>query len=231
MTLRNHFPLVHARRSLLSVSSIGITPILCVTEVLTHARTSTCTIARAHLQKNPFRDRINNARLGRHVYFRFDDGDAAQKLDLKLALADPDPETHIYVCGPGGFISYIADAARDRGWCDDQIHFEYFTAAQPDPATARSFKVKIASTGQIIHVSEDTSVTMALSNGVSISRCLANRVFAEPALRESSKVSLIIGTTSQPTLKKQETTSSRPAVGARKTESLCSTYKANNNLN
>jgi vanillate monooxygenase ferredoxin subunit len=37
--------------------------------------------------------------------------------------------------------------------------------AQLDPATACSFDVKIASTGRIIHVPEDTSVTMALSNG------------------------------------------------------------------
>src|SRR5260370_13662342 len=52
--LRNHFPLVHARR-LLFAGGIGITPILCMTEVLAHAaRTSTGTTARAHLQKNPF---------------------------------------------------------------------------------------------------------------------------------------------------------------------------------
>lgn len=62
---RNHFPLVHARR-LLFAGGIGNAPILCMTEVLVHAaRTSTGTTARAHLQKNPFPDRINNARSGR----------------------------------------------------------------------------------------------------------------------------------------------------------------------
>jgi vanillate monooxygenase ferredoxin subunit len=163
---RNHFPLVHARRSLLFAGGIGITPILCMAEVLAHDGKDFdmhyCTRSPA---KTAFRDRINSARFGAHVHFHFDDGDAAQKLDLELALADPDPDTHLYVCGPSGFISYIANGARERGWRDEQIHFEYFTVAQPDPATARSFDVKIASTGRIIHVPEDTSVTMALSNG------------------------------------------------------------------
>ncbi|MFM0558013.1 hypothetical protein P0D69_44915 [Paraburkholderia sediminicola] len=52
--LRNHFPLVHGPRPLFA-GGIGITPTLCMTEILAHsARSSTGTTARAHLQKTRF---------------------------------------------------------------------------------------------------------------------------------------------------------------------------------
>jgi len=49
------------------------------------------------------------------VHFRFHDGDKAQRLDLPAVLAEADHDTHLYVCGPGGFIDFATSTAKARG--------------------------------------------------------------------------------------------------------------------
>lgn len=164
---RNLFPLVQGRRFLLFAGGIGVTPLLAMAEQL--ARTDAdfslhyCTRS---LARTAFGQRIAAASYAPRVHLHLDDGDAGQALDLQAVLATPDPDTHLYVCGPGGYIDYVINTARSLGWPAQSLHVEYFTAAPSaaqDRADDDAFDVRIASTGQVIPVAPGQSVVAALS--------------------------------------------------------------------
>jgi vanillate O-demethylase ferredoxin subunit len=103
------------------------------------------------------------------VQFHFDDGDAAQKLNAPELLANPQADTHLYVCGPSGFIDYIIHSAKAQGWSADNLHLEYFGGQAIDTSQDDSFEVKIASTGQHIPIPADQSVAQVLAqHGIEI---------------------------------------------------------------
>lgn len=168
---RNHFELVEdARRSLLFAGGIGVTPLLAMGERLTQlgADFQFHYCARS-LERMAFRERIMQSSFAGRTQFHLDDGDENQRLKLHIALADPQPDTHLYVCGPTGFMDYVISGASSQGWPDEQIHREYFSA---DPAAAQGgdlFQIKIASTGQIFTVPEDKNVVEVLKEaGINI---------------------------------------------------------------
>jgi vanillate O-demethylase ferredoxin subunit len=162
---RNHFPLALARRTLLFAGGIGVTPLLCMAEQLANVGAEFemhyCSRSRA---KTAFHRRIGESSFAERVQFHFDDGHAGQKLDTDQALGDPEPDVRLYICGPTGFITWLVDIAKARGWRDSQIHVEFFTAPAADSSGDRSFDVRIASTGQIVSVPFDQPVTVALSH-------------------------------------------------------------------
>ena len=103
------------------------------------------------------------------MQFHFDDGDAAQKLDLERAMGSPQAGTHVYVCGPTGFIDAVVKTAERLGWSKEQVHLEYFGAAAQDTAGDRAFQVKIASSGAVYEVRADQTVVHALQeHGIEI---------------------------------------------------------------
>ncbi|MDO6453240.1 PDR/VanB family oxidoreductase [Neptunomonas phycophila] len=163
---RNHFPLVHgAQRSLLFAGGIGVTPILCMAERLSHSSADFemhyCTRSE---NRTAFVERIQSSSFKNKVHFHFDDGAAVQKLEAEKLLANPVPGTHIYVCGPGGFMEHILSTAKAKGWPQDQVHREYFAAAPIDHSADDSFEIKLSSTGQVFEVPADKSVIDVLED-------------------------------------------------------------------
>lgn len=161
---RNHFPLYEpAARSLLFAGGIGVTPIIAMAERLNalgaEFEMHYCTRAP---ERTAFHERIRSSRFSRRVHFHFDDGPAGQRLDLGAALAHPDPGTHVYVCGPKGFMDAVLETARGAGWPDANVHREYFSGAQQDDDRNAAFDVKIASTGRLVRVERDKTVLAAL---------------------------------------------------------------------
>jgi vanillate monooxygenase ferredoxin subunit len=165
---RNHFPLEHAPHTLLLAGGIGITPLLCMAQRLGTAGASfELHYATRSLGRTAFRDEI--ATFGERARLHLDDGDAAQKLDLPAVLAAQPGGTRLYVCGPGGFIDYVVQTAKARGWPADHIHLEYFGAAPQDTSADQAFEVRLASTGKTYAIPADKSVVQALSEqGVEI---------------------------------------------------------------
>ncbi|HEY8355972.1 MAG TPA: ferredoxin reductase, partial [Ramlibacter sp.] len=154
---KNHFPLAHgARKSLLFAGGIGITPILCMAERLATIgepfEMHYCTRSR---ERTAFLDRIGAGKLADRVSFHFDDGDANQKLDMAARLAVPEPDTHIYVCGPKGFMDAVLGTARANGWAEAQIHYEFFNAEPVKSEADGSFEVQLASSGRVVLVPKD----------------------------------------------------------------------------
>jgi vanillate O-demethylase ferredoxin subunit len=161
---------VHAQRSLLFAGGIGITPLLCMAQRLAGIGADfTLHYCTRSPGRTAFRDEIAASPFAGRTRFHFDSADAAQKLDLAADLGTPQPGTHLYICGPTGFIDYLVQGAKNLGWKSDQIHLEYFGAAPQDTSADGSFEVKIASTGQTYAIPADKTVTQALlAHGIDI---------------------------------------------------------------
>ena len=162
---KNHFALAHdAQRSLLLAGGIGVTPILCMAERLAISGAAFemhyCTRSR---ERTAFYERIANSSFVDQVQFHFDDGTSAQKLDIAQLLSAPAAGLHLYVCGPKGFMDAVLASARAQGWPEGQIHYEFFSAEVVKSADDASFEVKLASSGRVIKVLADQTVTQALS--------------------------------------------------------------------
>lgn len=165
---RNHFGLVHAKRTVLLAGGIGVTPILCMARRLSKTGSGFemhyCTRS---LERTAFHGAITKSSFADKVHFHFDNGADDQKLHLDSIIPTPDADTHIYVCGPTGFIDYVLGTAKKLGWPDAQVHREYFGAVEQDTSGDFAFEVKIASTGQVFAVPADTPITKVLDdNGV-----------------------------------------------------------------
>ena len=162
---RNHFALAHdASHHLLLAGGIGVTPLLCMAERLANIGASFemhyCARSR---ERMAFVERIGRSNFAPQVQLHFDDGDRSQRLDLDLLFASSGAATHLYVCGPTGFMDWVLRTARDSGWTEDRLHREYFSAAPMDMSGDGAFEVQVASTGAVIPVRADQSVVAALA--------------------------------------------------------------------
>lgn len=162
---KNHFPLDHShRRSLLLAGGIGVTPILCMAERLANVGAEFsmhyCTRSK---KRTAFMERIKRSSFAPRVAFHFSDGPAEQLIDIPALLDCPDADTHLYVCGPAGFMDLVIATAQEKGWPDAHVHREYFAGASYGAENNLAFDVKLASTGKIIHVAKEKSVTTALA--------------------------------------------------------------------
>lgn len=168
---KNHFPLAHeATHSILLAGGIGVTPILCMAERLAITGASFemhyCTRSP---ERTAFRGRIAAAAFAPKVEFHYDDAAESQKLQLDRLLSPVRPGTHLYVCGPKGFMDWVLASARTAGWPETQLHYEFFGAEVVKSDDDASFEVKLASSGKVIVVPKDRTVVQALAaNGFEI---------------------------------------------------------------
>ena len=159
---RNTFPLhAGARHHLLLAGGIGLTPLLAMAQQLAAegAAFTLCVFARSRALL-PFADEL--AALGPAVRLHLDDPAAPEKLDLRALLAAPAPGTHLYLCGPAGFMQAALDACRH--WDEEHIHLEYFAPpTQADgEAEDRPFVLRLARRGIEVPVPADASAVDAL---------------------------------------------------------------------
>ena len=162
---KNYFPLAAgAGRSLLIAGGIGITPILCMAEVLSAAgadfQLHYCTRSTQHAA---FAERIRHSAFARDVSFHFSQAATRPRFDFAAILGAPDPSTHLYVCGPTGFMEAVIDAAKSLGWAEQNLHREYFAADVAHADSDVEFDVKIASTGEVLRIAKDKTVLDALA--------------------------------------------------------------------
>lgn len=167
---RNLFPLVaESRRSLLFAGGIGITPILCMAEQLAHSggdfELHYCARSR---ERAAFVERLKGASFADRVHLHFDE-EADSRLDAAKVLGNPQPDVHLYVCGPSGFMQHVLDSAKTQGWRDEHLHREYFAAAPTDTRADGAFQVKLAHSGKVFDIPADKTVVQVLeSHGVEI---------------------------------------------------------------
>lgn len=161
---KNHFNLTHgAANSLLLAGGIGVTPILCMAERLAVMNAPFemhfCTRSR---ERTAFLDRIRASRFASQVHLHFDDEGPEQRFDVASRLAKPEPGTHLYVCGPKGFMDAVLVEARAKDWPKEQLHYEFFAADVASAESDESFEVQLASSGRTITVPKGRTVIQEL---------------------------------------------------------------------
>jgi vanillate O-demethylase ferredoxin subunit len=167
---RNHFALTKARKSLLMAGGIGVTPILAMAKTL-HAAGESFEMhyCGRSAERMAFLDELAQSGFANPVFVHTDDGPPEQKFAASQVLSAPAADTHLYVCGPSGFMDHVLDSARKLGWAEAQLHREYFAGNVTALATDGGFDVRLARSKKTFSVPADKSVLdILLANGVDI---------------------------------------------------------------
>lgn len=167
---RNHFPLVRSKRSLLIAGGIGITPILSMARSL-HSQGSEFQMhyCGRSTSRMAFLEELTNAQFKVAVHIHCDDAQGYEPFDALGVLAQPEPETKLYVCGPSGFMNHVLDTAMSCGWSEGQLHREYFAAAPIDTSGDGSFEIRLSKSGQSFDVpAKKTALEVLLGQGIDI---------------------------------------------------------------
>lgn len=195
---RNFFPLVRgATRHLLLGGGIGVTPMMAMVADL-EARSEPyhlhyCTRS---AERTAFTERLAPLIAAGQVSLHHDGGVPSQGLDVVALLRDYEAGTHLYYCGPAGFMAAVKAASHH--WPKGTVHFEYFAApAEPALETVEDqpFRVKLARSGLELEVPQGKTIVDVLrENDVFIETscqegycgtCLTRCIAGEPEHRDS----------------------------------------------
>ena len=132
---RNLFPLaIEAKHSVLLAGGIGITPLLSMLEHLRRTEQSYelhyCT---QNVARTPFLRRLAPEIKAGRARLYHDGGDPRKGLNIAALLRPTTEGTHVYYCGPTGFMAAARQAAEH--WQPGTVHFEHF-GPTPQPRTA-----------------------------------------------------------------------------------------------
>lgn len=170
---RNNFELMpEAKKVILLAGGIGVTPLKSMAHALDQAGIP---FELHYCARNPgcaaFREELGIAWEHGKLVHHFDHGKPEDGLDIAGLLREPEEGTHLFYCGPAGFMKACAEASGH--WPAGTVHFEHFKAPEPaaDAVTLEpgAFMVKIASTGAMLEVPADRSIADVLEqNGIRI---------------------------------------------------------------
>jgi vanillate O-demethylase ferredoxin subunit len=160
----NFFPIAPgARHSVLLAGGIGITPILAMREQLQESGQSYelhyCTRTP---EVTAFARRLAPDVAAGRAHLHHDGGDPRNGLDIAGLLRSPAEGTHVYYCGPAGFMKAVQEAT--GGWAREAVHFEYFGV---DPtvlggAAAGGGEVVLGRSQRTIHVPDAQTILQAV---------------------------------------------------------------------
>lgn len=180
---RNNFELVDgAKRYLLLAGGIGVTPLKAMVH---HLERIGADYTLHYCAKAPeyaaFREEFAALMVKGRVIMHFDGGKPANGLNIATLLQEYEAGTHLYYCGPPGFMSACSRACEH--WPKENVRSEHFSVeAAPksvmsqreisetgDDALALGFQVRIASTGKVLTVANDKSIVQVLAeHGIDI---------------------------------------------------------------
>ena len=190
---KNLFPLVQAKHSILIGGGIGITPLITMAYQLAQEGASfELHYCGSSPERCAFVDEIKNGELAEFTKFHFKSEGASHREFFESAIKDVDPESHIYTCGPNGFMDWVINLATTQNFPENQIHKEYF---QVDVAKGGdAFEVVAQQSGKIIMVSADETILHALAReGIEIEMsceqgvcgtCMCDVIEGEPDHRD-----------------------------------------------
>ncbi|SOY97460.1 Vanillate O-demethylase oxidoreductase [Cupriavidus taiwanensis] len=164
---RNNFPLAEgAKKIIMLAGGIGVTPLKAMVHRLESKRVD---YELHYCAKGPqyaaFESELRSiARIG-HIHCHFDGGDPKKGLNIAKLLKHPEADTHIYYCGPGGFMQACADAAAH--WPSELVHCEHFKApVQKAPTTSdtpvEGYVVELARSEKKLTVAPDQNLAEVL---------------------------------------------------------------------
>lgn len=190
---KNLFPLLKAKHSVLIGGGIGITPLITMAYQLAHEGTSfELHYCGASPENCAFVDEIKNGELAKYTTFHFKSEGASHRAFFESAIKDIDIESHIYTCGPVGFMDWVINLATTHDFPEQQIHKEYFQVETD--TSGDSFEVVAERSGKIIMVEAGETILQALAKeGIEIEMsceqgvcgtCMCDVIEGEPDHRD-----------------------------------------------
>ncbi|HCJ0332109.1 TPA: oxidoreductase [Acinetobacter baumannii] len=190
---KNLFPLLKAKHSVLIGGGIGITPLITMAYQLAHEGASfELHYCGASPEKCAFVDEIKNGVLAQYTTFHFKSEGASHRAFFESAIKDIDSESHIYTCGPVGFMDWVINLATTHDFPEQQIHKEYFQVETD--TSGDSFEVVAERSGKIIMVEAGETILQALAKeGIEIEMsceqgvcgtCMCDVIEGEPDHRD-----------------------------------------------
>ncbi|WP_060466626.1 PDR/VanB family oxidoreductase [Acinetobacter sp. LMB-5] len=190
---KNLFPLLKAKHSVLIGGGIGITPLITMAYQLAHEGASfELHYCGASPENCAFVDEIKNGELAQYTTFHFKSEGASHRAFFESAIKDIDLESHIYTCGPVGFMDWVINLATTHDFPEQQIHKEYFQVETD--TSGDSFEVVAERSGKIIMVEAGETILQALAKeGIDIEMsceqgvcgtCMCDVIEGEPDHRD-----------------------------------------------
>ncbi|MDQ9889898.1 PDR/VanB family oxidoreductase [Acinetobacter pittii] len=190
---KNLFPLLKAKHSVLIGGGIGITPLITMAYQLAHEGASfELHYCGASPENCAFVDEIKNGELAKYTTFHFKSEGASHRAFFESAIKDIDLESHIYTCGPVGFMDWVINLATTHDFPEQQIHKEYFQVETD--TSGDSFEVVAERSGKIIMVEAGETILQALAKeGIEIEMsceqgvcgtCMCDVIEGEPDHRD-----------------------------------------------
>lgn len=167
----NFFPLAgEARHSLLLAGGIGITPILAMAD---HLRRANISFELHYCTRTPestaFARRLSGDIATGRAHLYHDGGNPGSGLNIAKLLEVQSPGSHVYFCGPAGFMSAVRTATQH--WERGTVHFEYFgidPSKNSTPANSDVSEVVLGRSNRTLRVQPSHSILQALRDaGVS----------------------------------------------------------------
>ena len=164
---RNNFALVDdAQKIVLLAGGIGVTPLKSMAHTLDRLGMDyELHYCAKEPQNAAFNDELKALAAKGRVHFHFDGGDPGRGLDIGALLRDPADATHVYYCGPAGFMNACAEATTH--WPKGAVHFEHFkppVAKTENALPPGAFIAELAKSGRRIEVAADVSLADALND-------------------------------------------------------------------
>lgn len=158
-----------ADRHLLVAGGIGVTPLLAMAYELYQrgAEFELVYIVRSRVEA-AFLDLLENrVEFADRVHLVVGVPREAQPERLAEYVGYLTPESHVYTCGPEGFMAQVA-AAVSGIVADDHVHIEHFVAEQVDTTHDTGFTVEL-DTGEVYEIPADKSILTVLEeNGIEV---------------------------------------------------------------
>jgi ferredoxin-NADP reductase len=155
---RNNFVFDEAENYLFIAGGIGITPLLPMMRAATSAQKPwTLLYCNRHDDEAPFLDEIRalGGTLSLHS------SAAGTRLDVAARLANAQPNTLAYCCGPERLMLAVEEAT--AGWPEGSVRFEWFAPrSRPADETSGSFEVVCQASGVALTVPPDKTVLATL---------------------------------------------------------------------
>ena len=149
------FPLHRpARRHLMIAGGIGLTPFLSYLPVLRREGLAFSLHQNCRPEDAPAFETLLAPHVGPEIVLHR----SRASLDLPALLSAEGLGTHLYVCGPDGFMQAVTAAARAAGWPAAKLHLETFGA----PAGGAPFVAVLARSDRRIPVGAEQSLLEAL---------------------------------------------------------------------